>query len=157
MATPEWDLLRRTWADDEGALVDIRVPNATVDEWRRLIEELKARWPVELEADGEAVPLPLPPDLGSLFDPAKERFWLLRVALTPLINLNAHLPDEEIEFDFDPNEVLDQADLDAISEFVLVVGRTVRRTVHVLVESGELGTMDSMRYDHVADRIVVVS
>jgi hypothetical protein len=154
MTTPQWEWLKRTWGEDEGALVDVRVPNASVDEWQRVLDAVRGRWPVSLEVDG--APEPMPSDVRGLFDPPDGRFRLLRVALTPRINLNAYLPDEEIEFDFDPKEVLDQADLDVITEFVLVVGRTVRRTVHVLVESGELGTMDSMRYDDATDQIVVV-
>src|SRR5438105_767916 len=99
---PQWEGLKRIWADDEGALVDIRVPSASVDEWGRVIEALEARWSLSLEADGKAVPIPS--NLRSVFDSTEERHWMLRVALTPLINLNSYLPDEGIEFDFDPNE-----------------------------------------------------
>jgi len=154
MTTPQWDSLERTWVEDEGALVDIRVPNATADEWQRVMEVVRARWPLSLETDGEAEPVPS--DLGGLLDARDGRSRLLRVGVTPVINLNARLPDEEIEFDFDPNEVLDQTDLDVISEFVLIVGRTLGRAVHVLVESGELGTMDAMRYDETSDRVIVL-
>lgn len=147
-------MLQRRWADDPGALGDIRVPDATVNDWLRLIEVVAARWPCSLGADGEQIPSPS--DLNGLFALAGPRSMLLRVRLTPLINLHAYFPDYEgIEFDFDPQELLDQADLDDIVDFVTSVGRALRRTVRVVVEGGDAGEMDYMRYDADGDRIVV--
>jgi hypothetical protein len=151
--TPRWEALQREWADDPGVLVDVRVPDASVDDWQRVIQLVTTRWPCSLDADDKYVPLPS--DLGSLFTSAATRSRLLRVALTPLITLDAFLPEPDIEFDFDPREVLDQAGLDAIVDFVVIVGRTLQRTVHVVIEGGKSPEMDYMRYEPDTDHIVV--
>jgi len=154
VAAPRWEELQRQWAEDPGALVDIRVPNATVDDWRRVIDLVEARWSCALEVDGD--PAPFPPDLAILAPVTDTtRFSLLRVGLTPLINLNAHLPDSDIEFDFDPREVLDQSDLDAIVDFVATLGRALGQVVHVVVEGGDIGGMDCLRYEPDSDQVVL--
>ena len=61
---------------------------------------------------------------------------------------------EEVEFDVDPNELLDQADLDVLIDFVSTIGRELHRPVYVGIESGDPRPPEDMRYDPMSDRVI---
>jgi hypothetical protein len=78
------------------------------------------------------------------------------VAVTPLINLNAHFfCEDEIEFDLDPRELLDDDDLAAILDFMRVIGRRLRKEVLVSVESLPRLSPE-LRYDPRDDEVVAL-
>lgn len=155
MAAPDWKTLRDLWDLDEGALRDIYVPNATAADWQAVLEVVTGRWPFSYLLDGEPGQLP---DARTFFAEARQReaAHLLRVAVTPLINLNAHFfGEDEIEFDFDPRELLNDADLAAILDFMRVVGRTLRKPVLVSIESSP-HLSPELRYNPQSDEVVAL-
>ena len=152
MENPPWNYVRACWAEDDGALSDIYVLEATADDWQRVVEATTARWPSSYEEDAQ--PVPLPDEVDVVFGRAASRTCLLRIEVTPLISLNAHFfSSEEVEFDLDPRAVRDRADLDALTEFIRTVGRTLDRPVYIGIE-GLPRPLEYMRYEPTPDRFV---
>jgi hypothetical protein len=136
MTQPNWNVLRNSWAEDDGALLDIYVSNTSGDDWREVIEAVSSRWPTAYAEDGDRVQMPDEP--RDVFACARTRTCRFQLALTPLINAKAYFfaPDE-IEFDSDPRELLDQADLDTLVAFISTIGQTLQRPVYVGIEGGD--------------------
>lgn len=155
MAVPDWKTLRGLWDLDPGALRDIYVPAVTADDWQAVLEAVTSRWPSSYLVDG--VPGQLP-DARTFFADGREReaAHLLRVSVSPLINLNAHFfCEDEIEFDFDPRELLSDEDLTAVLDFMRVIGRAVGKPVLVSVESSP-HLSPELRYDPRDDEVAVL-
>jgi hypothetical protein len=153
MENPPWDYLRACWAEDDGALSDIYVSEATADDWQRVIDATTARWASTYTEDAQ--PTPLPDEVGVVFRRTHSRACLLRIEVTPLISLNAHffIP-EEVEFGLDPRAVRDQAGLDAVTEFIRTLGRTLSRPVFIGCESPAPRPIEYLRYEPTQDRFV---
>jgi hypothetical protein len=150
---PKPDELRKTWAADEGAYRDIYVPGTTAEDWQRALDAVTARWPSTYSEDGESAVMPR--DVGTILSRRSERSTLLRIHLHNHLDFDVHFfGADEIEFTFDPAEVTDDEDVGRILEFVLHLGRTVGRTVHMTVESHSgRRPADDLRYDPKLDRI----
>jgi len=152
MENPSLDYLRACWAEDDGALTDIYA-SGDADDWQRVIETITARWPSTYTEDAQ--PTPLPDEVAVVFRRAHTRACLLQMEVTPLISLNAHFfSPEEVEFDLDPRAVRDQADLDAVTEFIRTLARTLSRPVFIGCESAAPRPIEYLRYEPMPDRFV---
>jgi hypothetical protein len=150
----EPNALREWWAEDRGATRDIYVPETTADDWQVALDSVARRWRCAYSEDG--MPTPMPSDVEQIFQARAERKTHLDIRLSDRVAMRAHFfAPSEIEFDFDPEQLVDDADVYRIFEFVLHVGRSLGRTVHMTVEShpGDRPT-DDLRYDPKLDQIV---
>lgn len=150
---PEPDDLRALWAEDEGAVRDVYVEETTSGDWQTLIDAIQERWSCSYTEDG--APVPMPP-AAEVLRRRSDRATMLEIHLCEHLAVQAHFfESDQIEFSFLPTEVRDDADVYRILNFVLHLGRTLGRIVHMTVES-RMGDRppDDLRYEPSQDQIV---
>jgi hypothetical protein len=133
-------------------LRDAYVFGTTEDDWQRVLAALRSRrWPLAYTEDGE--PTDIPSDVREIFNRGKARAVTWQIKPSREIRVNCHFftPDE-IEFDFDPREILGQVQLDTVCEFVQMVGRAVQKAVVVCWENTPEAAI--MRYEPATDELV---
>ena len=136
MSSVRWGQVAEAFAWD-GALRDIYVFDTTLDDWRRVIAELRDRYPSTFEVDGE--PRDLPPDVAALFAGSRQEAhcWRIHRNDDDRADLNCHFFDtSEIEFDIDPVGVQGQRDLDSLLDVVRLLGNTTSKRTVVTHENG---------------------
>lgn len=145
--------LRALWSDDKGAGRDIYVEATDVDDWQRTLEALVARWPTAYLENRQEVPMPS--SAAEILRRRSEVATLLEVHL-PGIDMAVHFFEvEQVEFTFEPGEAADDDAVRSVLDFVAEVGRSLRRPVHMTVEShADDRPEDDLRYDPALDRIV---
>jgi hypothetical protein len=140
---------------DVAAHRDIYVPETSLVDWQQVLRVVSARWPSTYEEDGDSVPMPS--ELGEVDRRRSDRSTRLVVHLREGLDLTAHFfgnADFDIEFTFDPEAVVDDADVDRILDFVRLLGRGLARSVHMTVSASGERLSDDLRYDPALDRIV---
>ena len=108
-----------------------------------MVDTLRARWPWSYEEGGH--PVEMPRDVRALFSrTVATGFW--RITLREGLQAHCHFfGPEEIEFDLDPRDVMDQASLDSVCEFARTVAEAADKPAVVCLES--LPDAVIMRYD----------
>jgi len=126
-----WSRLQEIFESD-GALLDLYVPSAGPDGWRRFLRFLKDRaLPLEFEIDGQAAVLPA--DYDTIRAIGKEASLTLRIAVGKL-GLNCHFFDEdEVEVDVDPKQV-SEATVVGLLEFMRGAGLALSKDVFLSAE-----------------------
>lgn len=128
-----WDEVSEDWRS-EGELRDLYVFETTEEEWQRVVDAVRTRWPSAFLADGQ--PAEMPAGVPQIFEMALSQALLWRIALREGLSANCHFfVREEIEFDVDPREVSSQRGLDAVCEFVRIVGQAASKAVVLTMES----------------------
>lgn len=131
----------------DGSLRDLLVLGVTGEVWNRFFDWLREHpWAPGASEGGPAAPVrgePIPARFDEL-DPSKS-IWGTQVRYGPLTINFHHFCDEEIEGDLDPREVQGQAALDALVEFVALLGSAMHCEVVVTPENGRHWTL--LRYD----------
>jgi hypothetical protein len=157
VSCPRLDEVRPYWADDPGALLDAYVSSASLDEWQLAVDCVRVlAWPSSYSEDGKAVPMPL--EVSGIFARRRQVAVLWQIRPSDEILINSHFFDpDEIEFDFDPREIVTQRDLDVMCEFVCVLGRSLKKPVAVGIESVRQRPHEMMRYEPTSDCVVVSS
>ena len=100
----------------------------------------------------------MPDRIAGLLERSIEAGVLWHLDLTPVVQATCHfLEMGEIEFTFDPREVVSREALDAVCAFMEVVGRALDRPVSLGIE-GFVGCRppDHMRYEPTRGQVVVV-
>ena len=140
----EWRLVQKDFESCDGALCDIYVQNATIDDWQTVIDELRqSDRAIELRIDGQVVELPK--DVSELLfrlpdDPCPDMYVQLGST-----TLNCHLfTDEEIEFDLDPRDMKPEL-LPELLDFLILIGRSTAKPVILSVENSPEATI--MRFE----------
>ena len=152
----EPDALRELWASDAGAQRDIYVPETTGADWEGVLRVVSGRWPSTYEEDGISVEMPS--DVVENDRGRQDRTTRLVVHLREGLDLTAHFfgnSDFDVEFTFQPEDVADDGDVYRILDFVLALGRELRRAVHMTVAASGDRQPDDLRYDPESDRILV--
>lgn len=154
MREPSWTALRDVWEQDEGALRDIVVGETTVDDWQHVVDAIRrSRWPWAYTEDD--VSLPMPESVAKIFAIRETRTPLWQIAATVTLRINCHFFDvSEIEFSFEPRDVVDQQALESVCSFVRDIGRAARRDVFVYCEAVEPRPVSDMQYDLSLDAVV---
>jgi hypothetical protein len=150
---PHPDELRALWAEDRGAARDVYIEDTSADDWQAVRDCLLAHWPCSYTEDSEPAPLP---SAKEILRRRSDLATHLSVRLSDHLSVHVHFfEDWQVELSFNPGNVSDNADVDRVLDLVLHVGRTLRRTVHMAVESryGERPP-DDLYYDPTLDRIV---
>jgi hypothetical protein len=137
MVAPSLELLQEIWAGDDGALFDIFVTDTTLEDWQAVVDAVSATtWPMTYEVDG--VPTEMPPAVEEIFAHAQKATILWSVTAAPGVALNCHFfCSDEIEFDFQPREIVSDERLAALLGFITHVGRALGRLVGVTVEGDD--------------------
>ncbi|MEU6266196.1 hypothetical protein [Saccharopolyspora shandongensis] len=156
MADLLWDDVRCLFDPDlVGSLPDLRVPDASVEDWQAVLELVVARGWKNQYAEGEMV-LPLPRAATVLSRPADAECPSLRVwpAADVLAIFRFHA-DDEIDFDVDLQELQRQERLDALCGFLRAIGRHLGKPVLMDPEGGHGHPV--LGFDVEADQVVVLA
>jgi hypothetical protein len=147
MKRPSWSDVSEDW-ESEGGLRDVYVFETSVDDWQRVLDLVRAQWSCAYSEDGK--PTAMPADVRTIFRAREQRAVRLAIQAAPAIHVNCHffLP-EEIEFDLDSREVNNQADFDAVCEFIRAIGAGLRKSVSVCWEGDSEAQI--MRYEPSTD------
>jgi hypothetical protein len=137
MAAPSLEQLQEIWAEDDGAVFDIFVTDTTLEDWQAVMDAVRARsWPMTYEVD--AVSAEMPPAVEEIFALAQKATILWSVIVAPGVAINCHFfSSDEIEFDFQPREIVSDERLAALLGFITHVGRALGRLVGVTIEGDD--------------------
>ena len=126
----DWSVQKAAFEPD-GALRDLHVLDATLEDWQRFIAHIVQRYGARMHGTGAA---PLVEDVIALLstDPIRKGFLAFRVGG---VWLHCHFFDvEEIELDFDPREIR-EPQLRALLDFMAEVGDLLAKPVRLTRES----------------------
>jgi len=151
-----WDDVKCFFDPDlMGSLPDVRVPNASVEDWQAVIDLVAERgWKCQY-SEGETV-LPVPRAEAVLSRPADAECADLRVS--PAADVLASfrfLDDEAIDFDVDLRELQGQERLDVFCGFLREIGRCLGKPV-LMDPEGDCGH-PVLGFDVEADQVVLLA
>jgi hypothetical protein len=125
---------KKLFAADEGELLDIRVPDVTINHWERFLNHLTTHYELSYEEGGTPKPLPT-------FDMIIERY-----AVTP-VTLKIHISDftvncfffdlEEIEMDVSPTDIDSALKANLVFKFMSDVACLLGKLVMLLPEGSD--------------------
>lgn len=127
-----WDTCREVLRLD-GSLRDIYVASVTLADWLALYPVLCDYPGTEYLVDG--IVQPLPETVEQTFATWSSGNPMLRLRVGRTLVVFHFFSEEEIECDFDPQEVASQADLDAVLGFVRQIGDVTGKRVAVTPEN----------------------
>jgi hypothetical protein len=145
---PEWSA--EDW-EPHGSLRDVYVHDTNGADWQRVVDLVGAReWATSYEEDSSPVAMPV--SVGEIFERATQRAILWQIEPARGIRVNCHFfHPAEIEFDLDPREVVDEAALHVVCDFVLSIGRVVQKRVVITEENSPEWVI--MSYDPATDAV----
>ncbi|MEV6683669.1 hypothetical protein AB0N09_43585 [Streptomyces erythrochromogenes] len=138
-----------------GSLPDLRVPDASVEDWQAVLDLVEARgWKCQY-SEGETV-LPVPRAESVLSRPADAECADLRVWPTAdVLAIFRFHDDEVIDFDVDLRELQGQERLDVFCGFLREIGRRLGKPV-LMDPEGDYGH-PVLGFDVEADRVVLLA
>jgi len=131
-----WDHCKGEFASD-GGLRGIQVVDATAADWQQVLDFIRARaGEIDYTVDGTAAALPSEASeiirLRSTATPSLQFRWAD-------IDIATHFfGDDDLEFDFRPEDVHGRPQLDQLLSFVSGIGRLLRKTIVVYHEGWEV-------------------
>jgi transcriptional regulator with XRE-family HTH domain len=150
---PDWHEMREYWADDEGALLDAYVPATGESDWQRVVDAIRSTDSSRRYTE-DGRPQDMPPDVREIFKRAQTAACLWQVEPVRELRINCHFFHEaEIEFDFDPSEIVGQEQLNVVCDFMRTVGLALRLPVEIGIESREPRPPAALCYEPDADEI----
>ncbi|MFG2489438.1 hypothetical protein ACGFSI_42730 [Streptomyces virginiae] len=156
MADLLWDDVSSFFDPDlMGSLPDVRVPDASVEDWQAVLDLVVEKgWKCQY-SEGETV-LPVPRAETVLSRPADAECPDLRVWPTSdVLAIFRFLDDEVIDFDVDLRELQGQERLDVFCGFLREIGRRLGKPV-LMDPEGDYGH-PVLGFDVEADRVVLLS
>ncbi|MEU6865841.1 hypothetical protein ABZ924_21715 [Streptomyces sp. NPDC046876] len=138
-----------------GSLPDVRVPDASMQDWQAVLDLVEARgWKCQY-SEGETV-LPVPRAESVLSRPADAEGADLRVwPVADVLAIFRFHDDEVIDFDVDLRELQGQERLDVLCSFMREVGRCLGKPV-LMDPEGDYGH-PVLGFDVEADRVVLLA
>lgn len=146
----EWQYVSADFEPD-GALKDIYISNATLDDWQAVIDALKSGMPaLDFRVGNEAAELPSDVSMIFLTGPNDLRSTL-RVPMGKA-TLNCHFfSDDEVEFDLDPRDM--NADLlPLLLDFLTLLGNATNKSVLLTMEN--MPEAEIMRFEPSSGKVV---
>lgn len=156
MADLGWDDVSCFFDPDlMGSLPDLRVPDASVEDWQAVIDLVEARgWRCQY-SEGETV-LPVPRAETVLARPADAECPNLRVWPTAdVLAIFRFYDADEIDFDVDLRELQGQERLDVFCDFLREIGRCLGKPV-LMDPEGAYGH-PVLGFDVETDRVVILA
>lgn len=151
-----WDDVKGFFDPDSmGTLPDVRVPDASVEDWQAVLDLVAEKgWKCRY-SEGASV-LPVPRAEAVLFRPAQAECPGLRVwpAADVLAIFRFHAADE-VDFDVDLRELQGQERLDVFCGFLREIGRRLGKPV-LMDPEGDDGH-PVLGFDVEADRVVLLA
>lgn len=150
-----WDEVRGFFDPDlMGALPDVLVPGASVEDWQAVLDLIDERGWKHQYSEGESV-LPVPRAETALSRPAEAdcpqlRVWLADDALAIFRFYSA----DEIDFDVDLRELQGQERLDLFCGFLTAIGQRLAKPVLMDAEGGD-GSHPVLGFEVESDRVVL--
>jgi hypothetical protein len=150
-----WDEVKEFFDPDlMGALPDLLVPGASVDDWQAVLDLVDERGWKHQYCDGQAVvPVPRAETVLSRASDAASPDLRVWFAADALAIFRFHSADE-IDFDVDLRELQGQDRLDLLCEFLSAIGRQVAKPVLMSSEGGD-GHDPLLGFDVESDRVVL--
>ncbi|WP_199827290.1 hypothetical protein [Streptomyces xylophagus] len=141
--------------DEMGSLPDVRVPDASVEDWQAVLDLISASgWQCRY-SEGEVV-MPMPRAEAVLSRPADAECPELRVWPTAdVLAIFRFHAAEEIDFDVDLRELQGQDRLDVFCAFLRAIGRRLAKPV-LMDPEGDYGH-PVLGFDVEADRVVLLA
>ncbi|MFR9755061.1 hypothetical protein [Streptomyces sp. TR06-5] len=138
-----------------GALPDVRVPDASVEDWQAVLDLIDGSgWRCQYSEDNAVLPLPRAEAVlaGSADAESPElRVWLTDEVLA-IFRFHA---EEEIDFDVDLRELQGQGQLDVFCGFLKMIGRRLGKPV-LMDPEGDSGR-SVLGFDVECDRVVLLA
>jgi hypothetical protein len=128
-----WDTCREDFRPD-GSLRDIYISPATLADWRAIYPLLRDFPAAEFSVN--QVVQPPPATVDEAFEVRRSANPRLRFRVGRALVVFHFLSEEEIECDVSPQEIASPTDLDALLEFVRVLGDTTHKGVVIAPENG---------------------
>ncbi|MFE3145742.1 hypothetical protein ACFXJ6_03560 [Streptomyces sp. NPDC059218] len=139
-----------------GALPDVVVPDASVEDWQAVLDLVSVSGWTFQYSEGETV-LPVPRAEAVLSRPADAECPELRVWPTAgVLAVFRFWTVEEIDFDVDLRELQGQERLDVFCGFLRVVGRRLGKPVLMDAEGGD-HSHPVLGFDVEADQVVLLA
>ena len=127
---------------DVGTLPDCEATEADPGDWQSALDAVRARgWRLVWRTDdGEK---PVPSDVTAL------RLQANTVAVWPNPGVRIHFfpTNEAVLFDFDLREITDQAALDALTDFLRTVARSIQKSITISYEGDGVAFMFNVDQD----------
>lgn len=150
-----WDQVQDLFDPDlMGALPDLFVPDATVQDWQAVLDLVTASgWQWQFEIDGTTYPLPT---AASVFARAP-RVETAKLNVWPVPGVLAIFwfwSETEISFDVDLRELQGQQGVDTLCAFLRAIGSTLSKPALMAPEGG--GTKHTvLGYDPALDKVTL--
>lgn len=132
-----WDQVRELFDPDlMGALPDLFVPDATIQDWQAVLDLVIAsgwRWQYEVGSTAQ----PLPAAAAVLARPAGAEIAQMRVWPVPqVLAIFRFMSETEISFDVDLRELQGQEGVDTLCTFLRTIGNRLGKAVLMTSEGG---------------------
>lgn len=152
-----WDEVQVYFDPDlMGALPDLLVPGASIDDWQAVLDLIDERGWQHQYSDGQAVaPVPRAETVLSRAPDAASPDLRVWFAADALAIFRFHSADE-IDFDVDLREFQGQDRFDLFCEFLCAIGRQVAKPVLMSSEGGD-GHHPLLGFDVECDRVVLLA
>jgi hypothetical protein len=148
----DWQRVARDFEAD-GSLRDIYVLETSLDDWQKVVDALRGRWPSPVfTLDGE--PATLPRRVEAIFDAPREQAALLSLAVGEARAACHFFVEDRIEFDIDPRQIAGPAQVEAVAEFMALLGRATGKTVVLTLENAPEAVI--LRYSVEEDEVIWV-
>lgn len=150
-----WDQVRDLFNPDlMGALPDVFVPNATVQDWQAILDMVTTSgWQWQLEIGGTNRPLPTAADVFAhtpVAETAKLKVWPVQGVLA----IFRFWSETEISFDIDLRELQGQQGVDTLCAFLRAIGSTLGKPVLMTPEGGST-EQAVLGYDPALDKVTL--
>jgi hypothetical protein len=152
-----WDEVKNFFDPDlMGALPDVFVPGASVEDWEALLGLVRTRnW--QWQYSEGPTELPLPTAAAVLTRSADSDIAELRVWPVPdVLAIFRFMSDDEIDFDVDLRELQGQAGVDVLCGFLTEIGRELGKPV-VMTPEGGSSAHPVLGFDPVLGRVVALA
>ncbi|WMX47906.1 hypothetical protein [Streptomyces roseicoloratus] len=151
-----WDDVKCFFDPDlMGALPDVRVPDASVEDWQSVLDLIAEKgWPCQYSEGDMALPVPRAEEV--LYRPADAECPELRVRPSAeVLAIFRFHADVEVDFDVDLRELQGQDRLDVFCGFLREIGRRLGKPVLMDPEGDDDHPV--LGFDVEADRVVLLA
>ncbi|WP_203832921.1 hypothetical protein, partial [Actinoplanes lobatus] len=121
--------------EDDGSLLDAYVFDVSMTDWQLVLDAVRSvGWPHDYSSGGTLKPLP--DRIEDIFERRRDCSPTLHIRPAVDIVVATHFfSPEEIEFDFDPDDVHGQEALNVLCSFLRTVGQKLNKQVVLTPES----------------------
>lgn len=154
MTDLRWDEVKDLFDPDlMGALPDLFVPDATVEDWQTVLGLVAARgWQWQYSQGDTVLPLPIAAEVFAR--PPEADTVSLRVWPVPgVLAIFRFFSETEVDFDVDLRELQGQEGVDILCDFLRAIGGELGKPVLMTAEGGSGGPV--LGFDPVVGKVVL--